>query len=391
MVNQNRLIKEFTRLVSFDAESYEERKIADYLKEKLHILGLQVEEDRAGTLLREISGSDGTKAAGNIYGYLPGNYDTEGDEGTASQNSGQKPAILLSSHMDTVKPGNGKQAVIHEDGTITSDGTTVLGADDAAGLAEIIEALTVIQEQRLPHPDIEVIFPVAEEPYAQGSRVFDYSKVKAKTAYVLDMSGAVGRAAVAAPSMLSLKIHVTGKSAHAGFCPEQGVHAIKIAANAIARIPQGHVDAVTTVNLGTIQGGIGRNIVPDSVDITGEIRSMEHEKALAWAEHIQQIFQEEAAKLSGSAEAEATVEFKSYRIQEDEYVVTHFQKACQALGLSGKLEETFGGSDNNHFTAHGIRGIVVANAMNEVHTAKEYTSIPELVTCAELVLKLVTD
>lgn len=379
MINRERLLETFQTLVTFDAESYEERRIADYLKQKLVQLGLQVEEDSAGALLQGISGGDGTKAAGNLYGYLSGSQDAK------------KPAILLSAHMDTVKPGNGKKAIIHEDGRITSDGTTVLGADDAAGLAEIIEALTVIQEQNLPHPDIEVVFPVAEEPYAQGSRSFDYSKVKAGTAYVLDMSGAVGRAAIAAPSMLSLKIHITGRAAHAGFCPENGVHAISIAANAVARIPQGHIDDVTMVNLGTIQGGIARNIVPDSVDITGEVRSLEHEKALIQAERIRQIFEAEANKLGGSAVTEITVEFKAYRIGKDEYVVTHFQEACQELGLSGELEETFGGSDNNHFTAHGIRGIVVANAMNEVHTTKEYTSIADLVKCTELVLKLIEE
>ena len=379
-IDRERLVREFTHLVGFDSESYSEREIADYLKCRLLELGLVVEEDSADQLLQELHTGDLARSAGNLYGYLAGNIEENAPE-----------AILLSSHMDTVKPGNGKKAVIHEDGRITSDGTTVLGADDAAGLSEILEVLTVIQEKQLPHPDIEVIFPVAEEPYAQGSRVFDYSKVKAKTAYVLDMSGPVGRAAVAAPSILSLIIHVTGKTAHAGFSPEAGIHAIRIAGNAITRIPQGHIDEVTTVNLGTIQGGIARNIVPDSVTITGEIRSLNHEQALKQAEQIRSIFAEEAEKLGGSAVTEITVEFQAYRIREDEYVVAHFQEACRKLGLSGTLEETFGGSDNNHFTAHGIRGIVVANAMNEVHTTQEWTTIDEMVKAAELTLTLVTE
>jgi len=378
-IDRERLVREFTHLVGFDSESYSEREIADYLKCRLLELGLVVEEDSADQLLQELHSGDPARSAGNLYGYLAANMEENASE-----------AILLSSHMDTVKPGNGKKAVIHEDGRITSDGTTVLGADDAAGLSEILEILTVIQEKQLPHPDIEVIFPVAEEPYAQGSRVFDYSKVKAKTAYVLDMSGPVGRAAVAAPSILSLIIHVTGKTAHAGFSPEAGIHAIRIAGNAITRIPQGHIDEVTTVNLGTIQGGIARNIVPDSVTITGEIRSLNHEQALKQAEQIRSIFAEEAEKLGGSAETEITVEFQAYWIREDEYVVAHFQEACRKLGLSGTLEETFGGSDNNHFTAHGIRGIVVANAMNEVHTTQEWTTIDEMVKAAELTLTLVT-
>lgn len=363
-INKKRLVDEFVRLVSFDSESYKEQEIAYYLKEQLKRLGLQVEED----------------AAGNIYTFYPA-YDPRGQ---------YEEGILLSAHMDTVCPGIGKKAVIHEDGRITSDGTTVLGADDAAGLAEILETLRTLKEKQLPHPDIEVLFTVAEEPYAQGSRVFDHSKIQARTAYVLDMSGPVGRAAVAAPSILSLKIEVGGRAAHAGFCPEEGIHSIEIAAGALAQITNGHVDEETTVNIGTIQGGCARNIVPDLCVITGEIRSMEHEKALRQAALIQEIFKQEAARKGGRARVEITEEFQSYRIQKQEPVVKRFVEACKELGLPGGLEDTFGGSDNNHFTAHGIRGIVVANAMNEVHTTKEYTSKEELAKAAELTLKLVT-
>ena len=371
-VNTERLVREFEKLVEFDSESFSEREVADYVKTRLTELGLTVEEDAAGDA---IGG-----AAGNLYAVLPGNL----PEGNVEQ------AILLSSHLDTVKPGKGKKAVLHENGRITSEGTTVLGADDAAGLAESLEALTVIGEQSLPHPDLELILPVAEEPYAQGSRVFDYGKVKAKTAYVLDLSGPVGRAAVAAPSIISLTIRVKGKAAHAGFCPEAGIHAIRIAAEAIAVLPEGHLDDTTTVNLGTITGGVAENIVPDTVEIRGEIRSMEHESALAVADEIKKVFEDAAEAAGGQAEVLIREQFRAYRIREDEYTVAHFREACGDLGLSGKLEDTFGGSDNNHFTAHGIRGIVVANAMNEVHTVEEWTSTEELTRAAELVLRLVT-
>lgn len=378
MVNRERLFAQFQTLVSFDAESYEEREIADYLKAQLVKLGLSAEEDGAGAVMAALSGGDGARTAGNVYGFLPSNL-PQGEE---------REGVLLSAHMDTVLPGKGKRAVFHEDGRITSDGTTVLGADDAAGLAEILEALHVIRERELPHPDIEVLFPVAEEPYAQGSRIFDYSKIRAKQAYVFDLSGAVGRAAVAAPSILSLWICVKGKAAHAGFCPEAGVHAIRAAADAAAQIQNGHIAADTTVNLGTISGGTARNIVPDCCVITGEIRSMDHGRALAEARRIQTVFEQAAQQAGASVEMKVTEEFTAYRIGPDEPVVRRFADACRALGLSGGLEETFGGSDNNHFTAHGIRGIVVANAMNEVHTTHEYSSADELVRGAKLALAL---
>lgn len=369
MIDQERLLKEFQHLVSINAESYEEREMADYLIHRLRELGLETEEDDAAVRLA----GNPAKGAGNVFGRMKGNGGS---------------TILFSSHMDTVTPGNGKRAVIHEDGRITSAGDTVLGADDAAGIAAILEMLTVIKERDLRHPDIEVLFPAAEEPYAQGSRMFDYNRVSAKMAYVLDLSGAVGGAAIAAPSMISLQIHVRGKSAHAGFCPENGIHAIAIAAKAIASLPYGRVDEETTVNLGTIRGGTARNIVPDEVTVTGEIRSMDHGKALAWVERIREVFQSHARTEGGSAEVSYVEEFRSYRIGEQEAVVQRFLTACDRLNLPVRLEETFGGSDNNHFTAHGIRGIVIACAMNEVHTKQEYTTVEELRKSAELTLQL---
>lgn len=378
MVDQKRLTEQFCKLVSFDSESYGERQMADYLKEQLRCLGLQVEEDRAWEQLEVPEAERKAGRAGNLYGYLPA-YESQAEP------------ILLSAHMDTVKPGIGKQAILHEDGRITSDGTTVLGADDAAGLAEILEVLRILKERKLPHPEIEVLFPIAEEPYAQGSRVFDYTKLKARQAYVLDLSGPVGRAAVAAPTILALQIRIRGRAAHAGFCPEEGIHTIAIAAKAIAQLPNGRTKRGTTVNFGTIRGGTGRNIVPDSCEITGEIRGLDHEDSMAQADQIRRVFMQVAEEAGGSAEVEVKEEIHAYRTSEQSAVAERFRRACAKLGLQGELVDTLGGSDNNHFSRHGIQGLVVANAMNQVHSVHEYTTVQELVLATELVLESVID
>ncbi|MBR4132690.1 MAG: peptidase T, partial [Oscillospiraceae bacterium] len=110
MINEQRLIAEFLELTSFDSESLHEGPIRDHLARRLTALGLEVREDGAAAIL----GSE----AGNLYARLEG----EGE------------SVLFSAHMDTVSPGRGKRAVV-EGGTVRSDGTTVLGADDCAGLA----------------------------------------------------------------------------------------------------------------------------------------------------------------------------------------------------------------------------------------------------------------
>ncbi|MGN0295444.1 MAG: M20/M25/M40 family metallo-hydrolase [Lachnospiraceae bacterium] len=388
-VNKKRLVDTFLKLVSIDSESYHEREMADYLKKELESLGLHVEEDdSAGNLAEHYLKTAGNRGeatekagtAGNLWTCIPGTLPSEEEN--------RKNAILFSSHMDTVAPGNGKKAIIHEDGTITSDGSTVLGADDATGLAEILELIHILKEHSIPHPDIEILFTAAEEPYCQGSRLFDFQQLHAKTAYVLDLSGPIGTAAIAAPSILSLHIRIRGKSAHAGFNPENGIHAIQIASRAISRLSFGHVEADTTVNLGTINGGTGKNIVPEEVSLTGEIRSMSREKADYWLNQVTEAFRQAAEQAGGTAEITCEKEFDAYRDCPKEPVVQTFIKAAQNLNLPVTLIETFGGSDNNHFNSHGIHGLVIANAMNQSHSTQEYTHIDEMERAVRLLVEI---
>lgn len=376
MINRERLVQQFQTLVAIDAESFHERKMADYVKGRLTDLGLQVLEDDSAEIILANNGVSSMDAAGNLYAVLPA--------------TGPGEPVLFGCHLDTVSPGNGKKAVIHDDGMITSDGTTVLGADDVSAITEILEALTVIQEDKVPHPEIEVIAAAAEEPYAQGSRVFDYSRVHSRTAYVFDMSGPVGPAAIAAPSIISFQVEVRGRTAHAGFAPEAGIHAIQIAAEALNRIPNGHIDDQTTVNIGTIQGGIARNIVPDRVVMTGEIRSLSDETARGQLRKVREEFEQAANRHGGKVKLTYLQQFKAYRISEDEEVVRRYRQAGEKAGVPTSLVETFGGSDNNHYTENGIRGIVAACAMNKSHTTEEFTSVDDLEKAAKLIYYLMT-
>ena len=371
-VNKKRVVDEFTKMVSFDSESYHERKIADYILSQLRHLGIEAREDEAFEILAGEKIIDkNPENAGNIFARIPA--------------TGAGEPILFSAHMDTVKPGIGKKALIHDDGKITSEGDTVLGADDVGGLVAILEMLRVFKEDDIPHPEIEVLFPIAEEPYGQGSRVFDYADVKSKTAFVLDLSGPLGRAAFAAPTIISLLIKVTGKSAHAGFCPQDGIHAIAIAAQAISSLKNGWASDNTTLNIGTIKGGTQRNSVPEYVEITGEVRSLVHEEALNQVELVRKAFEDAAAAYKGQAKVKATIQIESYRTSQNSVAASRFKKAClKTLSVDGELVETYGGSDQNNFARHGIEGLVVASAMHEVHTTNEYTCVDELVKVAEL-------
>lgn len=368
-IDKQWLIREFQTLVSMDSPSFGERQMGDYLKKQLTGLGFAVEEDDAGLPHKG--------NCGNLHGFLEGNPDLA--------------PILFCTHMDTVEPSRGKRAVLGEDGVIRSRGDTVLGADDCAGTAAVLEALRVIREEKLEHRPIEVLFTVAEELYCKGIKGLDFSRLRAGEAYILDLSAPPGSAAYQAPTILSLEIKIKGRSSHAGFAPEKGVHAIKAAAEAIAKLPMGRIDEDTTFNIGVIEGGKATNIIPDLCVLSGEIRSYSHEKALVTAEKVRAQLESAAKSLGAEAEFDLQVGCRAYTTPLEHPVVRRFELACETRGLPFSPVKTFGGSDNNVLAEHGITGLVLASAMYRCHSVWEYTTAAELIEVAGLALALMTE
>ncbi len=373
MANEKRIRDLFLKLVSFDSESFNENEIGTYLTGKLSGLGLKINT-------RKTTKNEFLKAHPdshpNIYAVLKGNI--PGDP------------ILFSAHLDTVSPGTGKKAVISDDGFITSEGDTVLGADDISGLTAILEALSLIRERKADHRDIEILFTVSEEPFCEGSKYFNYDLIKAKTGYVLDLTGEIGTAAISAPSIISFETRVIGRAAHAGFAPEEGINALKVAADVITHIKTGRIDKNTTVNIGTIQGGTAKNIIPDDILLAGEIRSLDHVKALAKAEELEKTFREFAKKAGAKIRFKTTEHIKAYTVENNSEAVTLFKQACKNTDLEPELVNTFGGSDANRLNEAGIVTIVNACGMERVHSTGEFTYIKDLVRSAELTYSLMT-
>ena len=367
-MSTERMIQEFCRLVELDSPSFGERAMADFLTGRLTELGFEVEEDQAGSFY------GGT--AGNLYAHRAG--ERRGDP------------LLFSMHMDTVEPSRHKRAVVHGDGRITSRGDTVLGADDMSAMAAFLEALECIQRQNKACRELELLITIGEEQHLRGSSVFDYAKLRSRQSYVLDLSGSVGAAAIKAPSLAVFQAKVIGKAAHAGFAPEEGVHAIAVASKAVSRIWQGHVGDQMTVNVGKIAGGGATNVVPDQCVVTGEVRGFVHLKVLEQLEEIRQVFEQEAGAVGGRVEYETEICFCAYETPETHPVVKRFERACMSTGVCPRLTATFGGSDQHHLSEHGITGIVLASAMHQVHSCEEYTTISEMEQVSRIVREMIT-
>ncbi|GGB34473.1 hypothetical protein GCM10011409_09940 [Lentibacillus populi] len=368
-INQERLINEFMELVQIDSETKQEAKIAGVLKQKFTDLGLDVIEDN--------SKAETGHGAGNLICNLAG---TKADADT----------IYFTSHMDTVVPGNGIKPSI-KDGYIVSDGTTILGADDKAGLAAILEAIRTLQENKIEHGDIQFVITVGEESGLVGAKALDSSLLKAKYGYAIDSNGAVGDIIVAAPTQAKIFTVIKGKTAHAGVAPEKGVSAITLAAKAIAKMPLGRIDAETTANIGRFAGGQQTNIVCDYVEILAEARSLVPEKMEAQVAKMKDAFETTAEGLGGSAEVDVKIMYPGFNQKAGDQVVEVARNAAKVIGRESKLLKSGGGSDANVIAGFGIPTVNLAVGYEEIHTTNERIPVDELVKVTELITAIVEE
>ncbi|CAG7641996.1 M20/M25/M40 family metallo-hydrolase [Paenibacillus allorhizosphaerae] len=373
MIQQNRLVNEFLELVQVDSETKHEQEISRVLKQKFTELGLKVEEDDSAAVTGH--------GSGNLICTLP------------ATSANALPKLFFTSHMDTVTPGKGIKPQIGEDGYIRSDGTTILGADDKAGLAAMIESIRVLKENNIEHGQIQFVITAGEEMGLRGSRAMDAKWMDADMGYALDSNGKIGDLAVAAPTQAKIYITFWGRSAHAGVNPEDGISAIAVASKAIARMPLGRIDNETTANIGRFEGGVegATNIVVERVKLEGEARSIVNEKMYTQVEKMRQACEEVAEEMGAKAEFKSDVIYPAYMHDETAPVVQLAMKALTEVGCTPRTFHTGGGSDANMFNGMGIPTVNLAIGYIDIHTTKERIAIADLVKTTEVVVAIIKE
>jgi len=357
----------FTDMLKINSPSKKERGMADYTTQFLKSIGFDVYEDDASG---NISGD-----AGNVIGFRKG--------------SKTGPALLFSCHIDTVEPTE-TLTIVRDGDEFRSDGTTILGADDKAGVAAVLEGLRLAVESGEELPNIQVIFDVAEEIGLLGCRELDRSAIKADVAYVFDTEKPVGGITLSAPTQANIHITIEGVATHAGLAPEKGISAIVAASNAIAKMKLGRLDDETTANIGIINGGRAGNIVPDSVKIKAEARSRNESKLEAQIVHMKELFESEAKAIGAKATVEVNKEFRAFQWTAEDTVVKMASKACKQIGLPVVLQQGGGGSDANVFNTIGLPAVVIGVGYEGAHSRSEHVSLTDLLKAAECVKALAT-
>ena len=349
-----RMIKQFMKMAAMDSESGDEARFIDYLLAEFKKLGADARKDAYGNLVAKF----------------------------AAKNSDVNEAILLSCHADTVMPGRGIRPKI-ENGVIRSQGDTILGADDKAGIAEMLEALRKAKIR----PPVEVAISRQEEVGLLGIKNLDFSLLSAKRGFLLD-NDTLDTIVIGGPSYFALDVDVKGRSAHAGMEPEKGINAIAAAAKAIAAMSLGRLDHETTANVGVIHGGIIRNGVPDAVRFLAECRSLQHDKALALAAELENVIRREVAAAGAQVEIKTNNLCRAVRIPADAWTVVTAQKALATVGIQAKTTLITGFTDASIYNNHGIEMAVVGIGARDEHSTTEHIHIADMEKAVAMLIEI---
>jgi tripeptide aminopeptidase len=362
------VVELFTQLAAMPSPPGEEREVADRVAGYLGELGLTVDEDDAGERI------------GSTAGNLLARIEPTGEGGTP---------LFLCAHLDTVPPDGPLEPVIDDEGIVRNAGGTILGADNKAAVAAMLEAARQVVSRARPHAGIELLFTPKEEIGLLGAAAFDHSRLRARVGYVYDMAAPIGDVILGAPHSHSMQVRFHGRAAHSGMYPEEGRSAIAAAARAISDLRLGRLDEDTTANVGVIEGGTAGNIVPEYCTFLAEARSHDERRL---ADTVQEML-DAITFAAGLEECEVQTEvhksYRGYRFRRDDVAVQIAADALAASGFEPRFGLTGGAADANVFNERGLACVNLANGMTDIHTPDERIAVADLEAMVGVTLALV--
>ena len=397
------VLERFLRYVRVDTQAAYRVAERPSTQQQLDLSRLLVEE------LREIGLVDAELNDGHsVFATLPGTVDA--------------PVIGLIAHVDTTPDviGAGVSPMVHEswggdaitlpgdprqllDPTalpalaarvghdiVTSDGTTLLGADDKAGIAEIMAAVAYLaradDRRRAP---IRVAFTVDEE-VGRGAEDFDLDAYGADVAYTLDGSD-LGELEVETFSAASVRVTIRGLSVHPGSAKGKLVNAVKLASELVLSVPEDRLSPETTegregyVHPHRISGSTEETIV-DFI-----ARDHDDELLAAHVELLRELAEEvEVREPRCKVDIEVRHSYRNMRpfIEENPRVVEAALEAIRRAGVEPRLAITRGGTDGAVLSAQGLPTPNLFTGGQEYHSVREWASVQDMAAAAATIVEL---
>jgi tripeptide aminopeptidase len=356
----------FTELAAVPSPPGEERAVADIVTRYLRDCGLDVDEDDAGPRV----GS----TMGNLYTRIGGRADGE--------------PLLFCAHLDTVPPTAPVEPVV-DDGVVRNAAGTILGADDKAAVAAMLEATRRVLAEGRTHAGIELLFTPKEEVGLIGAYAFDHTRLHARLGYVYDQAAPVGTVILGAPYSQALEVTFHGRAAHSGMHPDDGRSAIAAAARAVSEMRLGRVDEISTANVGTITGGTAGNIVPEWCTFVAEARSHDETRLADLIQEMQDAITFAAGLLECDVETKARKSYRGYRFARSDRPVVLAADALGRCGHEVTYELSGGAADANVFNERGLECVNLANGMTDIHTPDERIAVADLEAMVDVTLALI--
>jgi tripeptide aminopeptidase len=384
IVNKDQALKTLLDLLAIEGPTGQESKVVEAITKKLFAAGCRKAWIKTDDTHKRLG--DGYEI-GNLIVQLPGTVKSA-------------PRILFSAHMDTVPLCKGAVPVV-KGNRIVPKGNTGLGGDDRSGCAAIVTLIETLLGNKLPHPPITLLFPIAEENGLHGSRMVRFKDL-GHPAMGFNLDGQYpNELVIGAMSAVRWQAEIKGLSVHAGLEPEKGISAGLIGAKAMAVIAEkGYFGKIVkgnrtgTSNLGSVNGGEASNQVMNQCIMTGECRS----HSPAFLEQIVKVYKtsfENAAKSvtndkgkCGKVKFTTISDYNAFRLKKTEPCVKIAGKAVEAVGLKPNPLVMDAGLDANNFNEKGLPTVTLGTGSHKFHQLEEYVDIKEYLTACKVLLNI---
>lgn len=327
-----------------------------------------------------------------------------------ASNGGAGPTVALVAHLDTSPeaPGENVQPQViesyaggditlsggnvidvascpalksmHGMTLVTTDGNTLLGGDDKAGVAIIMELVaTLVENPHLVHGPVKVLFTCDEE-IGRGTDKIDLEKLNATVAYTLDGGGAavIDEETFSADAAI---VRFEGHNIHPSIAKDRMVNAVRAAADFVNRLPKDNCSPETTheregfIHPYTIEGGVG------SATVELILRSFETEDLKIYAEQLQATADSVAQAMPGlKTSVEIVRQYRNLRdgLSDLPEAVTLAKQAFKNLGIEYKSESIRGGTDGSQLTEKGLPTPNLSSGQHNIHAVTEFACLDEM-------------
>lgn len=360
MINRNRLIEFFKTCCKIPSQSGKEKEIIIFLKKVMEDMGFKTWEDNVS---KETIGN-----ANSLYAYLKGNPN--------------KKALGFTAHADSVEHLESIN-IIQEENIIKTDGNSILGADNKAGIAITVEAIRSIIENNVDHGDIYVYFPVQEE-WGMGAIYMNPEGFNPDLNYNFDEAVPCISFEVQGPDEYRISAKLELKKEKYSF-----ENVLTIASRIVTKLEKYSFDPDVYLNVGLIRGGRGMYRFPETCDFEVMLRSKDHGKAEYISEQINEIFETEMKNTGVKIDYINRLVYKTFDLDQEDPMYKYTMDQCRKIGVEPIIRENFDCFDTSELNSKGVKTITVSTGYENFHQHTECLHIDQFVKSCEFAYNLI--